>query len=64
MSLLKAAPPSDPEALRALAVALPAELYAKTLHLEKLKAQLAMLKRARYGRSSEKAAKIAVEEVC
>jgi transposase len=31
-----------------------AELYAKTLHIEKLKAQLAQLKRARYGRSSEK----------
>lgn len=54
MSLLKAALPSDPEALRAFAMALQAELYAKTLHLEKLKAQLAVLKRARYGRSSEK----------
>lgn len=30
------------------------ELYAKTLHIEKLKAQLAVLKRARFGRSSEK----------
>ena len=30
------------------------ELYAKTLHIEKLKAQLAVLRRARYGRSSEK----------
>ena len=29
-------------------------LYAKTLHIEKLKAQLALLRRARYGRSSEK----------
>ena len=31
-----------------------AELYAKTLHIEKLKAQLLQLKRARFGRSSEK----------
>ena len=31
-----------------------AELYAKTLHIEKLKAQLALLRRARFGRSSEK----------
>jgi len=31
-----------------------AELYAKTLHIEKLKMQLALLKRARFGQSSEK----------
>jgi len=31
-----------------------AELYAKTLQIEHLKAQLALLKRARFGRSSEK----------
>ena len=31
-----------------------AELYAKTLHIEKLKAELALLRRARFGRSSEK----------
>ena len=30
------------------------ELYAKTLHIEKLKAQLAVLRRARFGQSSEK----------
>jgi transposase len=30
------------------------ELYAKTLHIEKLKLQLAVLRRARFGRSSEK----------
>src|SRR5271170_7257561 len=30
------------------------ELYAKTLHIEKLKMQLAILRRARFGRSSEK----------
>jgi transposase len=32
---------------------LQAEVYAKTLHIEKLKAQLAALRRARFGRSSE-----------
>jgi len=31
-----------------------AELHAKTLHIEKLKAELSLLKRARYGRSSER----------
>jgi hypothetical protein len=31
-----------------------AELYAKTLQIEQLKAQLAVLRRARFGRSSEK----------
>jgi len=31
-----------------------AEIYAKTLHIEKLKMQLAVLRRARFGRSSEK----------
>ncbi len=31
-----------------------AEIYAKTLHIEKLKAQLAVPRRARFGRSSEK----------
>jgi len=30
------------------------ELYAKTLHIEKLKMQLAVSRRARFGRSSEK----------
>lgn len=60
--------PSDPDALRALAADLlarlaekdlaiaarDAEIHAKTLHIEKLKAQLAVLRRARFGRSSEK----------
>ena len=46
--------PSDPAELRAFAQALQAELYAKTLMIEKLKAQLAVLRRARFGRSSEK----------
>jgi transposase len=65
MSLATANIPSDPAELRAFAASLQAEmqreiaardaeLYAKTLHIEKLKAQLAVLKRARYGRSSEK----------
>jgi transposase len=60
--------PSDPEALRALAASLQealatkdrelaardAEIYAKTLHIEKLRATLALMKRARFGRSSER----------
>ncbi|GJE03637.1 IS66 family transposase [Methylobacterium isbiliense] len=54
MSLATAQLPSDPDALRAFATALQAELYAKTLHVEKLKAQLATLRRARFGQSSEK----------
>ena len=58
----------DADALRALAArsagpacgeglaiaARDAEIHAKTLHIEKLKAQLAVLRRARFGRSSEK----------
>ena len=53
--------PSDPAALKDFASSLQAEnsvlkdeVYAKTLHIEKLKAEVAMLRRARYGRSSEK----------
>ena len=60
--------PADPAALRTLAVALQeelatrdrelaardAELHAKTLHIEKLRATLALMKRARFGRSSER----------
>jgi Transposase C of IS166 homeodomain len=45
--------PSDPSELRAFAELLRAEAYAKTLHIEKLKAQLTALRRARVGRSSE-----------
>jgi transposase len=44
----------DPGELRAFIRSLQADLYAKTLHIEKLKAQLAVLRRARFGRSSEK----------
>ena len=61
MSLAQAEIPSDPAALRVFAKALQteialrdAEIYAKTLLIEKIKAQLAALRRARYGRSSEK----------
>jgi transposase len=61
MSLSTASLPSDFAALQAFAIALQteiaardAEIYAKTLHIEKLKAQLALLRRARFGRSSEK----------
>lgn len=54
MSLATAELPTDVEELRAFAAALQSELYAKTLHIEKLKAQLAVLKRARFGPSSEK----------
>src|SRR3954451_4023879 len=68
MSLASTPLPSDPAALRVLAAGLQAELarkeleiaanaaeiHAKTLHIEKLKMQLAVLRRARFGRSSEK----------
>src|SRR5208283_5803585 len=53
--------PRDPEDLRRVAsdlqrdvAALSAEIHAKTLLIEKLKMQLAVLRRARFGRSSEK----------
>jgi len=46
--------PENVDELRAFASFLQDELYAKTLHIEKLKAQLAGLRRARFGRSSEK----------
>lgn len=54
MSLATATLPSDPGELRAFAALLQSELYAKTLHIEKLKVQLAALRRARFGQSSEK----------
>ena len=68
MSLAIQPLPEDPDALRRFAADLQAELarkdleitardaeiHAKTLHIEKLKMQLAMLRRARFGRSSEK----------
>src|SRR3546814_8986943 len=53
--------PSDPARLRAIIVeqsaalaAKEAELHARDLVVEKLKAQLAVLRRARFGASSEK----------
>src|SRR4051795_8981727 len=68
MSLAMHPLPADPAELRSFAVSLQAELahkdlelaanaaeiHAKTLHIEKLKMQLAVLRRARFGRSSEK----------
>ena len=68
MSLASEPLPTDPHELRLFAAGLQAELarkeieiaanaaeiYAKALHIEKLKAQLAVLRRARFGRSSEK----------
>lgn len=46
--------PEDPTELRRFAAALAAEVHAKTLQIEKLKMQLAILRRARFGRSSER----------
>src|SRR6516165_12352212 len=68
MSLATLPLPDDPTALRIFAADLQAELarkdieiaanaaeiHAKTLHIEQLKMQLAVLRRARFGRSSEK----------
>ena len=55
-TMSRAAPdlPDDPDELRRFAAALAAEVHAKTLLIEKLKMQLAVLRRARFGRSSEK----------
>src|SRR5437764_3669533 len=67
MSLAHQPLPVDPQALQLFAADLQAELakeialaanaaeiHAKTLHIEKLKMQLAVLRRAKFGRSSEK----------
>lgn len=61
MSLATASIPENPADFHSFATALQAELaareeelYAKTLHNEKLKMQLAALRRAQFGRSSEK----------
>ena len=68
MSLATEPLPANPSALRIFAAGLQAELarkdieiaanaaeiHAKALHIEKLKMQLAVLRRARFGRSSEK----------
>ena len=59
MSLATAELPDDPDALRAFAIACQAELKAaelsvqlRTLEIEKLKFQLAKLRRMQFGRSS------------
>jgi transposase len=54
MSSSRPVRPTDPEHLEAYATALEAELLAKDLMIEKLRSQLAVLRRARFGRSSEK----------
>jgi len=68
MTIAQPVLPENPDELRTFTLALQAnfaaiqtrnqvledELYAKTLHIEKLKMQLAALRRARFGRSSEK----------
>lgn len=61
MSLVRAELPTDPEALRAFALACQAELKVaeisvqlRTLEIEKLKYQIAKLRRMQFGRSSEK----------
>src|SRR5579863_5295778 len=54
MSFATAPLPETLDELRSFAHSLQTELYAKTLHIEKLKMQLAVLRRARFGRSSEK----------
>src|SRR5215472_15106691 len=61
MSLATAELPDDPDALRAFAIACQAELKAaelsvllRTLEIEKLKFQIAKLRRMQFGRSSEK----------
>jgi len=46
--------PEDPTELRRFAAALTAEVHAKTLLIEKLRMQLSILRRARFGRLSEK----------
>jgi len=68
MFLATAPLPDDPIALRVFAQSLQsamarevserdAEIYEKTLYIQKLKAQLAELRRARFGRSSEQIAR-------
>src|ERR1035438_9703612 len=54
MAMAPAPLPETLDELRTFAASLQTELYAKTLHIEKLKMQLAILRRARFGRSSEK----------
>src|ERR1700678_1217386 len=46
--------PEDPAELRRFAAALAAGVHSQTLLIEKLRVQLSILRRARFGRSSEK----------
>lgn len=55
MSLAAALLPENLDEPQVFAASLQSEPYAKTLHIEKPKAQLAAPRRARFGRSSEKA---------
>ncbi len=55
MSLAAAPLPENLDEPRFFAASLQSEPYAKTLHIEKPKARLAAPRRARFGRSSEKA---------
>src|SRR6185369_11414493 len=64
MSLATADLPADPDALRTFALACQAELKAaelsvqlRTLEIEKLKFQIAKLRRMQFGRSSERIAR-------
>jgi transposase len=54
MTLAHHSLPSNPDELRALTTSLQAEVYHKTLMIEKLRHELAAMRRARFGRSSEK----------
>ena len=54
MSRAAADLPEDPAELRRFAASLAAEVHAKALLIEKLRMQLSILRRARFGRSSEK----------
>jgi transposase len=54
MSRAAADLPDDPAELRRFASALATEVHAKTLLIEKLKMQLSILRRSRFGRSSER----------
>ena len=54
MTLAHQSLPSNPDELRALTTSLQAEVYHKSLMIEKLRLELAAMRRARFGRSSEK----------
>jgi hypothetical protein len=54
MSIVTAILPENPAELRIFAACLQTEFYAKDLHIEKLKMQLAVARRVQFGQSSEK----------